>query len=182
MIIKDENTEKLKDTNFIFSLDNQGYEEKENSLRTKKVYYNCYSFYESVEDFNIFINGELIKFTKEYKFNSSGKFNVKYVLYNDISMDYMFKGIESLISVEMVSTKNAQIKSMISTFEKCKRLEKFTISGFNTKNIKSLHKLFYETAIYEVDFKSIDTSNVEDYSYMLSLSNIETFNFSEFLN
>ena len=31
IIIKDENTEKLKDTNFIFSLDNPGYEEKENS-------------------------------------------------------------------------------------------------------------------------------------------------------
>ena len=45
IIIKDENTEILKDSNFIFSLDNHGYDDKENSLKTRKVYYACYYFY-----------------------------------------------------------------------------------------------------------------------------------------
>ena len=74
IVIKDENTEKLKDTNFIFSLDNQGYEEKENSLRTKRVYYNCYSFYESVEDLNIFIN------LRENKKNENNSLNKNYYI------------------------------------------------------------------------------------------------------
>ena len=55
-IIEDENNLKIKEGNFIFSLDNQGYEEKDNSLRTKKVYYTCYYFYENIEDFRIFVN------------------------------------------------------------------------------------------------------------------------------
>ena len=37
-----------------------------------------------------------------------------------INLDYMFKGIKSLISVEMNSTKKIEITSMISTFEDLK--------------------------------------------------------------
>ena len=55
-IIEDENNLKIKEGNFIFSLDNQGYEEKDNSLRTKKVYYTCYYFYENIEDYRLFVN------------------------------------------------------------------------------------------------------------------------------
>ena len=74
IIKKDENTEKLKDSNFIFTLDNQGYEEKESSLRTRKVYYNCYYFYESVDDFNLFIN------LRENKKNENNSFNENYYI------------------------------------------------------------------------------------------------------
>ena len=55
-IIEDENNLKIKEGNFIFRLDNQGYEEKDNSLRTKKVYYTCYYFYENIEDYRLFVN------------------------------------------------------------------------------------------------------------------------------
>ena len=51
-----ENNMKIKEGNFIFNLDNQGYEEKDNSLRTKKVYYTCYYFYENIDDYRIFVN------------------------------------------------------------------------------------------------------------------------------
>ena len=51
-----------------------------NSKGTAQILGNEFS---KNSDFNIFVNGELIKFSKEYTFNSSGKFNVKYVLYND---------------------------------------------------------------------------------------------------
>jgi preprotein translocase subunit SecG len=70
-------------------------------------------------DFSIYINGELIKYSKEYQFKQVGKYNIKYVLHDKISMDYMFKNVNSLLSVDMASEKNAEIKSMISTFENC---------------------------------------------------------------
>ena len=95
---------------------------------------------------DIYVNGELIKFSKEFKFKEIGKYNIKYTLNEDISMDYMFKDISSLISIDMISEKNCEIKSMISSFENCENLIKFSISGFSTKNIKSLHKLFYKTS------------------------------------
>ena len=56
IIIKDIQKQPLKESNFVFSIDNQGYEDKESSLRTKRVYYTCYYFYESIEDYRKCIN------------------------------------------------------------------------------------------------------------------------------
>ena len=56
IIIKNEKREKLKEEFFVFSIENHGYEDKESSLRTKKVYYTCYVFYEDIEDYRECIN------------------------------------------------------------------------------------------------------------------------------
>ena len=56
IIIKDIQKQPLKEGNFVFSIDNQGYEDKESSLRTKRVYFTCYYFYESIEDYRKCIN------------------------------------------------------------------------------------------------------------------------------
>jgi len=56
IIIKNIEKQPLKEGNFVFSIDNQGYEDKESSLRTKRVYYTCYYFYESIEDYRKCIN------------------------------------------------------------------------------------------------------------------------------
>ena len=55
-IIQTDKKELLKEEYFIFSIENQGYEDKENSLRTKRVYYTCYLFYEFIEDYRNCIN------------------------------------------------------------------------------------------------------------------------------
>ena len=54
-------------------------------------------------------------------------------------MDYMFKGVNELYSVNMESQKNCKILSMISTFEGCMTLNNFTIEGFDVSNL--LNKL-----------------------------------------
>ena len=73
-------------------------------------------------DFDIFIDGTKIKYTKEYRFESAGNHNVQIKLYNNINMDYMFKDVQEIVSVEMISDKNCTILSMISTFENCNYL------------------------------------------------------------
>ena len=60
-IIKTEKKEQLKEEYFIFSIENQGYEDKESSLRTKKVYYTCYVFYEDIYDL---LDVQMISFVK----------------------------------------------------------------------------------------------------------------------
>ena len=50
-ILKSEKKEQIKEEIFIFSIENQGYEDKESSLRTRRVYYTCYFFYENIEDY-----------------------------------------------------------------------------------------------------------------------------------
>ena len=92
-------------------------------------------------DLDIYIDDIKIKFTKEYKFSSTGNHKVKFALYNKINMDYMFKDVSDLLSVEMKSEQNCEVTSMISTFENCENLNSFKIIGFNGEKIKSMKKL-----------------------------------------
>ena len=62
-------------------------------------------------------------------------------------MDNMFKGVSTLISVEMDSLNYVEIISMISTFENCTNLNTVKIKGFNTNKIKSMQKLFYNSLL-----------------------------------
>ena len=55
--------------------------------------------------FNIFINGNLIPFSKQYKFEKLGPQIVVFDINEDINMDYMFKDIQTLYQVEMHSKK-----------------------------------------------------------------------------
>ena len=59
----------------------------------------------------------------------------------------------------------SKILSMISTFEGCENLEICIIDGFDTKGLISFKKLFYKTALNNLSL-NIDTSNVEDTSFM----------------
>ena len=68
-----------------------------------------------------------------------------------LNMDNMFKDVSSLISVEIKSFNNTEITSMISTFENCENLIEFSISGFSTKNLKSLKKLFYNPQLRKLN-------------------------------
>ena len=88
------------------------------------------------ENIEIYIDDELIKYSKNLKFSSIGSKSIKYKLYNNvINMDNMFKDISSIISVDMSSSKNVEIISMISTFENSSNLELIIITMVETNNI-----------------------------------------------
>ena len=59
-------------------------------------------------DFEIFVEGKKIKYTKEYQFDSIGNHNVQFKIYKNLNMDNMFKGVRDLMSVEMKSEKDYQ--------------------------------------------------------------------------
>lgn len=84
-------------------------------------------------NFDIYIDGTKIKYTKQYTFDSIGIHSVKYLIYDDLYMDYMFKDIGSIININMTSTSNSKIISLISAFENCYNLKEIIIRGFATK-------------------------------------------------
>ena len=47
--------------------------------------------FEKKSEFDIYIDEKIIKYYKEYKFDSIGNHKIKINLYNDINMDYMLK-------------------------------------------------------------------------------------------
>ena len=137
--------------------------------------------YSKTSDFDIYIDNKRIRYSKEYKFDTTGNHKIQIKLYNNINMDYMFKDVNELLSVEMVSDQNCQILSMISTFENCFNLNDFNITGFGADNLKSMKKLFYKSSLTTFSFKSFNTINLEDISYMFSSTSIYDFS-SNFIN
>ena len=101
--------------------------------------------YKKTTEFDIYVNDNLIKYEKRHKFAKTGKYNITIKIFNEANLDYMFKGVRDLISVDMESNNKGKIPSMISTFEDCGNLERFTIKGYDLTQLKSTHKLFYKT-------------------------------------
>ena len=80
--------------------------------------------------------------SKKVIFSKHGQNNVTFFFYESINMAQMFKNISNLISVKMISEKNAKILSLESAFESCTNLEIIEINGFDTREIESLKKIF----------------------------------------
>lgn len=105
---------------------------------------------------DILVNGIKITYGQKALFESIGIYEIKYIIYGDeLNMNYMFKDIDSLISVKLLSTintteKSIYITSMISTFENCKNLKTFENLGFNFEKVPSMHKLFYKADLSDV--------------------------------
>ena len=114
-------------------------------------------------NFYMFINGNKIKFSKVYEFTTFGYTNIEFKFYENLNISYMFKGINSLISVDMKSENDTKIISMNEAFENCENLESFSIKGFNTQELKSLKKLFYKTNLNKLQLTDFNTENVEDF-------------------
>ena len=136
--------------------------------------------YKKTSEMKIFIDEKEIKYSKEYLFNSTGEHEVKIGILEDINLNNMFKEIYNLIAVNMTSDSNAKIISMESTFDNCKTLEKFYISGFDTKNTKSMKKLFLNTQLNKINISSLNTDNVIDMSHMFSFTELTSIDLSNF--
>jgi surface protein len=127
------------------------------------------------------IGDKEIKFSKEYKFDEKDDGKIEFEIYSPINMDYMFKDVSALISITMLSNNDAKVTSMISTFENCENLNDFSMSGFNTKEVKSMKNLFYKSNIPIINIVGLNTESVEDFSYMFASVNsdrIELVNFN----
>ena len=94
-------------------------------------------------------------------------------------MDKMFKDIKDIYSVEMNSEKQCELNSMISTFENSEKLTKFKINGFDTRQLSSIHKLFYNCkSITDIDITDLNTINIKDMSYMFAFTKISKIDLS----
>ena len=130
------------------------------------------SEFKKESDFGIYIDDKKINhYLKEYSFDKFGIHKIYIELYENINMNYMFKDIENIISIEMNSDKNAKILSMESTFENCMSLTSFNITGFNTEQLISMKKIFYNSYLSDIDL-NIKLNNIEDMSYMFAGTNI----------
>ena len=121
-------------------------------------------YFENKNKFDLYLENKKIPISTEIIFPKFGNIEVRYALIEDINMDNMFKDVSTLLSVKMISNKNAKILSVENAFENCENLEEISISGFDTNQIKSLKNLLYNTKISSITDLNITTNNVEDMS------------------
>ena len=98
-------------------------------------------------NFSVYLDSKLIEFSKDYIFYEFGKHNLRIVLYEDLNMDYMFKEVPNLSSIEMISNKNCKILSMISTFQNDVSFKYFMVNGFDAEKITSMKYCFYNSSL-----------------------------------
>jgi hypothetical protein len=110
--------------------------------------------YENIDDsiLSIVVNETKIDYIKNYTFSDNGTYLIKYQLNKKINMDYMFKNIFDLEEVDISSEKNDMILSMNSVFEGCINLRKVTLNGFNTEQLNSTSKLFFNSGINSIKY------------------------------
>ena len=134
---------------------------------------------------DVYINDSKIgKYITEYKFDSIGNYNIKYILNSSAYLENAFKDIENIISIESIVYPNSHIKifSLNSAFEGCSNLKNVSINNlFDASELKSMSKLFYNSGIKEINL-TFDSKNVEDMSYMLSSTIIDNIDFLNQLN
>ena len=135
--------------------------------------------FKKTSDFDILIDDEKVDYSISKKLEI-GEHKISYILYNDINMLYMFQDIQSLIRVNMTSEKRAKILDIRSSFENCKNLIDFHLEGFDLKETKSFHKLFYNSGLITYNISG-DISKIEDISYMFSGTDIESININDLL-
>ena len=129
---------------------------------------------------DIYINDKKIKLSKTYKFPAIGEYKIQFIFYNNkINLDYMFKDINTIFSVEMKSNKTTIISSLISTFENCFNLNSFSIKGFNTNEIISAKKLFFNAGLTNIDISDLNLNNIHDISYMFASTELKSLNLSK---
>ena len=128
-------------------------------------------------NYDIYIDGEKISYSKTHKFKSIGSHNVEIIFYEDLNMDYMFKNVINLNQIEIITNKTCKILSMISTFESCTNLKDIKLTGIDLNDLKSVKKLFYNTNVNQNITKFLQNStNIEDMSYMFAYTSIQEFN------
>jgi len=140
--------------------------------------------FNNLDNIEIIFENKKINFDKEIQFKDIGKQEIIFIINKDqLNMDYIFKNVSSLISVEIISDKNNDINitSMISSFEACNNLLSVYLTGVNTIQVKSMKKLFYKsTSLYNVTLDKISTGNLTDMSYMFSSTAFTYLNLSNF--
>ena len=69
--------------------------------------------HEKPTTFQMIIDGKNIKYSKEYKFSTIGTHYITFNLFEDLSLDYMFKDVETLTEIKLESDKNCAKMSKI---------------------------------------------------------------------
>ena len=105
---------------------------------------NKYNNEEEIKKCEIKINDELIPFNYKYKFNSKGKYKIKYSFKNNLTKtNHMFFVCELLTNINLSNFNTNNVTNMGWMFNDCSSLTNIDLSNFNTNNVTNMGCMFF---------------------------------------
>jgi len=131
----------------------------------------------------IFINNKKYKYTKSFKPEKEGLYEIK-IKFNIKIKDcsYMFCNCCNLINIDLSSFDTKNVINMSYMFYGCSNLTNIDLSSFDTKNATDMSGMFHGCSkLTNIDLSSFDTKNVTNMSgmfdYCYNLTNIDLSSF-----
>ena len=106
---------------------------------------NKYKNEEEIKKCKIEINDELIPFNYYHKFQSKGKYTIKYSFKNNLkNACLMFGDCKLLVNINLSNFNTNNVTNMSGMFYGCSSLTNINLSNFNTNNVTNILGMFGE--------------------------------------
>jgi len=117
---------------------------------------------DEVNKCEIKIDDELIPFNYFHKFNTKGKYKIKYIFKNNLmNATLMFYGCSLLTNIDLSNFNTNNVTNMNGMFQGCSSLLNIDLSNFNTSNVTNMNSMFYGcSSLTKIDLSNFNTSNV----------------------
>ena len=157
---------------------------EENSRTNNNEIKNKFKNEEEIKKCEISINDELIPFNYFHKFNTKGKYIIKYSFKNNINSTIsIFYECSSLTKIDLSNFNTNYVTNMVSMFNGCASLTKIDLSNFNTNKVTNMASMFYGcSSLTNIDLSNFNIDNVTNltsmFAYCSSLKNVLLSNFN----
>lgn len=161
----------------------------------KKQFINILGSNNTINEKNceILINGKLIDFQRQYRFEEEGEYNIELIFKNKLNdlnhllynckcytiidlryfnsekvsnISYMFYLCTSLKEIKFGNFNTKDFTNMAGLFRGCTSLSFIDLSSFNTKEVLQMNEMFYECPLVSINLTNFDFSKTANISHM----------------
>ena len=137
---------------------------KEEEYRNEKEINKC----------RITINDEPIPFNYFHKFESKGKYIIKYSFMNYLTkVNQMFRNCSHFKNIDLSNFKTQKVTNMNGMFQDCISLDNINLSNINTQKVSNMSYMFYGCRFLKnINLSNVSANNVisMDNMFLLCLS------------
>ena len=121
----------------------RGEKEHEKPNLGEQVYFISEEFNYDFSDFEMYLNGEKMEFTKNMTFNEEGNYTATYKFRNEFeSFSKLFYNCYYITEINFTNINHDRLKDLNSMFYNCDGLYDLNLDGFYTGNVKDTSYMF----------------------------------------
>ena len=141
------------------------------------------------KDCDIYINGKLIDFQKQYRFEEEGEYDIELLFKNNMeNLKYFFYYCICYTKIDFTFFNSELVSDISGMFQNCTSLKEVKFGNFNTNNINNMASLFQDcSSLSKIDLSSFKTNEVQQMQNMfircpLTSIDLSNFDFSKATN